>query len=103
MIKKIIFILNLSFIVFLSFLISMYIKLHCIYYNKPAYEYDLYENDGLVSISFISILLLLLTIPFILIGNDVKILKYIKFTLYIIYLCLIFSFIYIYFPKNYLN
>ncbi|OAL80415.1 hypothetical protein AY606_15460 [Acinetobacter sp. SFB] len=103
MIKKIIFILNFGFIIFLNILIFIYIKLHYIYYNKPVYEYDLFENDAVVNISLISILLFVTTIPFIFIGNKVKIIRYIKFILYMIYLCLMFSFIYIYFPEKYLN
>jgi len=46
---------------------------------------------------------LIITIPFIFTGNKSKALKYIKLALYITYLCLMLSFIYLYFPERYLN
>lgn len=103
MIEKIIIIINYGFIIFLNFLIFIYIKWHYIYYNKSVYEYDIYEEQSIVNICLISIFILFITIPFVFIGNKSKVLKYIKLALYIIYLCLMLSFIYIYFPERYLN
>ena len=103
MIKKITIIINYGFMIFLNFLIFIYIKGHYIYYNKSVYEYDILEEEAIANICLISIFILFTTIPFIFIGNKNKVLKYIKLALYITYLCLMLSFIYIYFPEKYLN
>ncbi len=53
---------NITFLFFLILLICAYVKYHYLYYN--IVNLDMYGEEGLVTITFISILVFLFTIPF---------------------------------------
>lgn len=85
---------DITFLFFLILLIYAYVKYHYLYYN--IVNLDMYSKEGLVTITFISILVFLFTIPFFLLTNKKSKLKKIKNILYIVYLITMFSFIYIF-------
>ncbi|MAK31031.1 MAG: hypothetical protein CL490_11225 [Acinetobacter sp.] len=91
---------NITFLFYLILLICAYTKYHYLYYN--IVNLNMYEKEGLVTITFISILVFLFTIPFFLLTNKEGNLKKIKIILYIVYLITMSSFIYLYFPKQYI-
>lgn len=74
---------NITFLFFLILLICAYTKYHYLYYN--IVNLNMYEKEGLVTITFISILVFLFTIPFFLLTNKEGNLKKIKIILYILF------------------
>lgn len=91
---------DITFLFFLILLICTYVKYHYLYYS--IVNLDMYSKEGLVTITFISILIFLFTTPFFFLTNKKSKLKKIKNILYIVYLITMFSFIYLYFPKQYI-
>jgi hypothetical protein len=87
---------------FLLFLIYAYIKFHWVY--AAIKEFDTYETDGVLSITFTSLLVFVVVSPFVWFMNAKALsqFKYVTWVLYALYVLLLFSLIYWYFPRRYI-
>lgn len=87
---------------FLLFLIYSYIKLHVVYAGIK--EFDTYETDGVLSITITSLLIFIVVSPFACLMNAKALsqFKYVTWVLYAVYVLLLFSLIYWYFPRRYI-
>ena len=90
------------FACFLVFLIYVYIKLHVLYAGIK--EFDTYETDGVLSVTFTSLLIFIVVSPFACLMNAKALpeFKYVTWMLYAVYVLLLFSLIYWYFPRRYI-
>lgn len=93
---------ELLLVSFLLFLIYAYIKFHRVY--AAIKEFDTYETDGVLSITFTSLLIFVVVSPFAWFMNAKALpkFKYVTWLLYAVYVLLLFSLIYWYFPRRYI-
>ncbi len=94
--------MELILVLFLMFLIYLYVKLHVVYAGIK--EFDTYDTDGIVSITITSLIIFVTVSPFALFMNfkALPTLKYLTWVLYAIYVLLLFTLIYWYYPRQYI-